>query len=98
MSSSNSPDWQMCRLRRDTVAVLRRLAESFEESRNRGQLKVGEGPGENGWSVDQIVAVLVARELQHRDRSKRARYGRQRKRQAEASCDGLPQKEGSYNG
>lgn len=98
MSSANSPDWHMCRLRRETVMALRKLAESFEESRNRGQLRVGEGPGEYGWSVDQIVAVLVARELQHRVRSKQARHGQQLKRQAEASREGLPQKEEVSNG
>lgn len=84
MSSSNSPDWQMCRLRRETVAGLRALTAGFDRARENGTRGFDHEPGEQGWSIDQIVVVLLEREESHRKRSKR-----KRKKRVYPSADGL---------
>ena len=78
MSSSSSPHWQMARLRRETVEALRAFAKGHDAAYNKGQTP--EGPGDNGYTVDQLVTILLDKALRHRERSKVAGERRKQKR------------------
>lgn len=69
MSSAASPDWQLSRLRRDTVTRLRKFAGGLEKGIECGINQYYDGPGEQGWSVDQLVQILLDREERKRKRS-----------------------------
>lgn len=83
MSSSGREYWQLSRLRRDTVERLRQLGKRLDRARDRGQLAVD--PGEQGWSVDQLVAFLLDQDDNHLERARKASHKRVMKRQAKAS-------------
>jgi|HubBroStandDraft_6_1064221.scaffolds.fasta_scaffold843023_2 hypothetical protein len=89
MSSAKSPDWQMCRLRRETVAGLRALVAGFERAREAGTPGFIHEPGEQGWSIDQIVTVILEREESHRRRSRSKLRKRSGKRTPRSSGQGV---------
>lgn len=70
MSSSSSPDWQLSRLRRETVEDLRSWSKGLDAAYNKGSTK--NGPREYGYTVDQLVRELLDRDLAHRERSRKA--------------------------
>lgn len=74
MSSSASPVWQLSRLRRETVTRLRQLGKRLDKALERGQLNTD--PGEQGWTVDQLVAFLLDADENHLDRCRKARLKR----------------------
>ena len=82
MSSSNSPTWQLSRLRRDTVDRLKQLGKRLDKARDKGYLT--EEPGEQGWTVNQLVEYLLNQDDDHLERGKRASV-RRRERQAVAA-------------
>lgn len=84
-SAGNKAVWQMVRLRRETVASLRRFLQSYDVAYNRGQVE--EGPGEQGYSLDFAVVQLLLREGRHRWRSMKS--GRTRKLRRLAAKQGL---------
>lgn len=82
-SASNRATWQMVRMRRSTVNALRSVMQRLDNAYTRGQGV--EPPGEQGYSLDQIVMVLVNRDEGKRHRAERSRCKKQCKARAEAS-------------
>lgn|ERR1700730_16683628 len=82
MSSASNGRWQMSRLRRETVSLLREWSKGLDFAGELGLIE--DSPGEQGWTVDQLVSILLARDLKHRERSRRHSFRRAVKRQAEA--------------
>lgn len=88
MSSSSSPTWQLCRLRRDTVSRLKEFARGLVAAYERGQLTTG--PSSDKYSVDQIVDILLNRATDHRTRSSRPRARKAKPAQDQAKgTDGV---------
>lgn len=73
MSSSDASHWQMCRLRRRTVARLKDLIQGLEWAREAGRNKHYDGPGEQGYTVDLLVQILLDREEKKRARARKSR-------------------------
>lgn len=71
-SAGNKVIWQMVRLRRETVNQLRSLERRLEVAREKGMLIHGDEPGEQGWSVDALVTVLLNRDGRHREACRKA--------------------------
>ena len=73
MSSANSPDWQLSRLRRETVDRLRSFAAGLERGRELGVNHYYDLPENGAWTVDTLVQVLLDRAERKRHRSKAKR-------------------------
>ena len=74
MSSANSPDWQLSRLRRETVNRLRAFAAGLVRGCESGLNHYYDMPDSGKWSVDQLVQILLDREERKRGRSKAKRH------------------------
>lgn len=83
MGRPTDVNWQLCRLRRSTVAELRKWAEGLDHARERGLLTVD--PGEEGWSIDQLIRILLQRDLSKRERSRAPRKGSKARRSDQPS-------------
>jgi hypothetical protein len=69
MSSANNGSWTHIRIRRETLDRLQQLAKQLDAFYNR--TGKGEPPGEQGYSADQLVRLLLDRDDDHRERSRR---------------------------
>jgi len=80
MSSANSGNWTHIRIRKDTWSRLRQLAAKLDEGYAKGRHQ--EGPGEQGYSADQLLSWLLDQEDNHAERNRRASLKRADERRA----------------
>jgi hypothetical protein len=71
MSAANNGSWTHVRVRRSTVEALREWAARTDRLYAAGRA-VPE-PGEQGYSIDYVISLLLQRDDDHRERSRRSR-------------------------
>jgi len=84
MSGATSGSWTHIRIRRETLERLKAFASLLD--RHYARTGNGEAPGEQGYAADQLVNLLLDRDDDHRERSRRASI----RRQLRADGKGVP--------